>query len=380
MLKKSLSIILIISTIAVLLCSCSGKETEEPTASLPESYEIALIAERGKMNDGGYNELSLLGIKRIAGVRKLTYNYYPSSEATDESRLKAIDKAVKAGAKVIVTPGYCFETAVYTAQTKYPEVKFIIINGAPHPAEEYVSREGDIAQNTASIFFSEEQMGYLAGYAAVMGGNKHLGFMGGMPIESIRAYGYGYLQGAEAAAEEIGLDDGAVTVNYRYTVNLEISDESAKAAAAMYKNGADVIFACNSTTLKAACAAAEDNDGKVIAAEFDGSEQSNRVITSAVIELEHTVYSLINSVYNNSFGAYAGKVTRFGAKLQAISLVKSFKSLNGFTQETYDAVYYDLASGARLPIRDFEVASLDNIASAQELTESLGLKKVAVVV
>lgn len=371
---------MIIAVIAVLFCSCGREAEPEPSApQTNESCELALIAERGKMNDGGYNELSLRGIEKIAKVRGLTYKAYTSAEATDESRLAAIDLAAKGGAKVIITPGYHFETSVYTAQSKYPDIKFIIIDGAPHPAGAYVAAEGDIAENTASIFFSEEQMGFLAGYAAVMNGSEHLGFIGGIPIEAVRAYGNGYLQGAETAAAEKGLADGAITVYYRYTGSFENSGENEKLTEEMYKNGADIIFACNSTVLKAAYAAAEKTGGEVIGAEFDYSKRSSAVVTSVVKDLEDTVYKVVNSVYNNSFVRYSGKSTRIGAALYAIKLLENPEYFKTFTADDYSSLYSALATGIYSPVRDFAVASTDYTATVQELTQSLALKKVTVV-
>ena len=379
MLKRISALLIIISVLSVFLCSCGG-EPEVPAPTEPESYDLALIAERGKMNDGGYNELSMLGIERIAAVRSLTCKAYPSAEATDESRLAAIDLAVKGGAKVIVTPSYHFETAVYTAQTKYPDIKFIIIDGAPHPAEEYVARDGDIAQNTASICFSEEQIGYLAGYAAVAEGSRHLGFMGGMPIEAVRAYGNGFLQGAEAAAKDIGLDDGAVTVNYRYLGDIKSSDTNEKSAAAMYEGGADTIFACNSVVLKATCAAAEKVNGRVISAEFAKEDESGTVIACAAKELEMTVYRMINSVYNNTFSHYAGSIPRVGAEMGAVKLASAGSGFKSFTRKAYNGIYSSLATALTVPVRDFAVASTDYIATDAEINAQLALKKVKVIV
>ena len=57
----------------------------------------------------------------------------------------------------------------------------------------------------AGIAFKEEQCGYLAGYAAVKEGFTKLGFTGGGggTNPACCRYGYGFVQGADAAAKEL---------------------------------------------------------------------------------------------------------------------------------------------------------------------------------
>jgi basic membrane protein A and related proteins len=63
-----------------------------------------------------------------------------------------------------------------------------------------------IEDNVHSIFYAEEQVGFLAGYAAVKEGFTKLGFMGGMAVPAVVRFGYGFVQGAEYAAAELDVD------------------------------------------------------------------------------------------------------------------------------------------------------------------------------
>ena len=119
---------------------------------------------------------------------------------------------IQGGAKVVVTPGFLFEPAIYEAQDLYPETSFIILDGTPHTADYATFR---IEANVYSIFYAEQQAGFLAGYAAVKDGYTKLGFMGGMAVPAVVRFGYGFVQGAEYAAEELGLD--SVELKYHYT-------------------------------------------------------------------------------------------------------------------------------------------------------------------
>ena len=57
--------------------------------------------------------------------------------------------------------------------------------------------------NSCTAVYQEELCGYMAGYAAVKLGYTKLGFLGGMAVPRCRCrYGYGFVQGADAAAAE----------------------------------------------------------------------------------------------------------------------------------------------------------------------------------
>ncbi len=62
----------------------------------------------------------------------------------------------------------------------------------------------------------------LAGYAAVKAGHTKLGFMGGIALPAVINYGYGYIQGANDAAKELG-----VTVDMMYTYTGTFNEDPA---------------------------------------------------------------------------------------------------------------------------------------------------------
>ena len=191
--KKFLLILLTAVLLGVGLTACGTTK---------KTFELALITDIGTIDDKSFNQGAWEGLKKYADEKKITYAYYKPTEKTDAAYVAAIDLAVTGGAKVIVTPGYLFEPAVYVAQDKYPNVKFILLDGTPHTPDYKTYR---IEKNVYSIFYAEEQSGFLAGYAAVKDGFTSLGFMGGMAVPAVVRFGYGYVQGAEYAAKELGL-------------------------------------------------------------------------------------------------------------------------------------------------------------------------------
>lgn len=374
--KKLLGIALAIALIAVSLAGCSGSSS---------GHEIILITDKGNIDDKSFNQGSWEGVVEFAKREGISHTYIKPEDDTNDGYLAAIDLAVQGGAKVIVTPGYLFEVPVYEAQQKYPDVKFILLDGAPHPADDFTP---DIRDNVASILYAEEESGYLAGYAAVMDGMRNLGFMGGMAVPAVQAFGYGYLQGAEDAAKELGLPDGSIKVIYHYTGNFEENDTNKATASTMYQEGVEVIFACGGSVGKSVMSAAAEAGAKVIGVDVDQRYDSETVITSATKGLAPSVISVLESIYKtDSWEQYGGKTTYFNAENDGVGLpttvigdenADAFDRFESFTMEDYEKVFGRLKNGEISVTRSINVADPSGNATAEELTSQLNLKKVVV--
>lgn len=380
--KKMLAILMSIMMVGMVLAGCASEKEGEAEA---DGFEIALITDKGNIDDKSFNQGAWEGVVEFAEAENITHKYYKPEEASDAGYLAAIDLAVTGGAKVIVTPGFLFEVPIFEAQTKYPEVKFILLDGAPHTAD-YATFE--TKENVASVMYSEEESGYLAGYAAVMDGMTKLGYMGGMAVPAVQAFGYGYLQGAEAAAAELGLGDGAVEVTYHYTGNFEETDNNKATAKTMYQEGAEVIFAAGGAVGKSVMSAAAESDGKVIGVDVDQRYDSETVITSATKGLAASVVAVLESIYkSDSWATYSAKTTYFNAANDGVGLptevigeegADAFDRFESFDKAAYDTVFATLTDGSVELVRTFEVADANGYATAEELTSNLGLSKVAV--
>ncbi len=358
--------------------------SETPVVS-KDGFEIALITDKGNIDDKSFNQGAWEGVLMFVKKNDITHKYYKPEEASDSGYLAAIELAVEGGAKVVVTPGYLFEVAVYEAQTMYPDVKFILLDGSPHTAD-YATFKTEA--NVASVVYAEEQAGYLAGYAAVTDGLTDLGFMGGMAVPAVQAFGYGYLQGAEKAAEALGLADGAVKVVYHYTGNFEENDNNKSTAKTMYQEGVEVIFACGGSVGKSVMSAAAESDGKVIGVDVDQRYDSETVITSAIKGLGTSVNDILDSIYNTKKWAdFGGKTTSFSAENDGIGLptvvigddkADAFDRFTKFKKADYDTLYKTLTDGSLNLVRKFDVKDADGYATAEELTKELKLTKVKV--
>ena len=191
------------------------------------------------------------------------------------------------------------------------------------------------------IVYAEEQSGYLAGYAAVKDGYKKLGFMGGIAVPAVIRFGHGFIQGADAAAKELGLTD--VEMKYYYTGVFWETPEVQNRAASWFESGTEVIFSCAGGAGSSVMAAAVVNNGKVIGVDTDQSGESETVITSAVKGLAESVYQTLELYYANEFPGGTTKV--FDASVKGVGLPMETSQFKTFSQEDYDAVYEKLVNG-----------------------------------
>lgn len=371
---KKLVSLLLAATLAVgCLVGCGGGGNEG--GGQAAGYEIALVTDKGNIDDKSFNQGAWEGVVAYAEANKITHQYYKPEEASDEGYLKAIQLAVTGGAKIVVCPGYLFEAAVYSAQTQFPDVKFILLDGEPHTPD-YATYKTEA--NVACVMYAEEEAGFLAGYAAVKDGMTTLGFEGGMAVPAVVAFGYGYLQGIEAAATEMGLADGSVKVFYHYTGDFAETDANKATAKAMIASGAQVIFGCGGSVGKSVFAAAAEGQIKSIGVDVNQKADSDTVITSAMKGLGASVQAVLASIYDNSFAEkYAGKTTYFTASNNGVGLPDDFERFTTFTKAEYESIFAKLADGTIDPIREFEAADAAAV-SADDLQKNLGLKKVVV--
>ncbi len=343
--KKIISIILIMSMCAAFLIGCGNKTT----------YELALVTANNSIDDKSFNQGSWEGLVEYAEENNITYKYYKPVDSTNDSILNAIRLAVRGGAKAVICPGYLCEAAVYMAQTEFPDVKFILLDGSPKDTNGNAS----IGDNVKSIFYAEEQAGFLAGYATVMDGYRKLGFMGGRALPAVIRFGYGFIQGAEYAAKDLDLAEGEVSVKYNYIGNFDATPENVTIAASWYNEGIEVIFACGGGVGNSVMNAAEAVGAKVIGVDVDQSAESQTVLTSAMKNLGKSVYSSLEELYSGTFEG--GKEFTLDASSQSILLPLETSRFEAFTKEQYDAIYEKLVSGEITVLRDDAVNEADEL-------------------
>jgi len=321
----------ILFALIVLFSSCGKKE----------SFELALITDFGNIDDKSFNQGAWEGLYQYASEKNVTYKYYKPSEQGYDAYMSIIDLAIKGGAKIVVTPGVPFAAPVYASQDLYPDVNFILLDCEANDGKRPPVFKTN--SNTVNVLYAEEQAGFLAGYAAVKDGYRDLGFIGGMAFAAVVRFGYGFIQGAEYAAQELGLAPNDVSVHYTYAGNFQPSPETQTLAASWYNSGVEVIFACGGKMGSSVMAAAEQTGKKVIGVDKDQSGESDTVITSAMKVLQYSVYSCIADYYAGRWSG--GKSILFSAENDGVGLPMDTSKFRLFTKAEYDAVYKKLVSG-----------------------------------
>ena len=340
--KKFLAMVMA-AAMAFSLVACGGAASSAASqgSASGSKTDVAFVTDVGNIDDQSFNQYTWQGVQDFCSANSLNANYYRPTEDSDAARLEQMDNAVNDGAKAIVVAGYLFGSSIAEAQAKYPDVEFLALDVS-------TSDLGDTApaENTALITYKEEQAGYLAGYAAVYDGYKELGFLGGMAVPAVIRYGYGFVQGADAAAKELGVDD--VNIKYWYSGGFAATDEVKNKMDGWYSEGTEVVFACGGPVCQSCDAAAQANGGKMIGVDVDQSGQFDTVITSAMKALANSVNLALTDALNNGWKfteTYAGKETTLGAAEDCVGLPMETSKFTKFTKEQYDTLYKSIVDG-----------------------------------
>ena len=340
------------------------EETPAPAevADAPE-LRIALIAHSPEsiLDDGSFNAGAWDGINQFIaehGIPEANIDFFQPHDGTDDARIDLIENAIEDfGADVLVLPGFHFVNSLYRAQDYFPDTKFIFLDAVPAPEGGGDARTAD---NLVSILYAEHQSGFLAGYAAVMDGYRELGFIGGAAVPAVVRYGHGFLQGAERAAQELGLEEGEVNVRYTYVGGFAPDPAWETLASSWYAAGTEVIFVAAGGVLFSVIPAAEASDGLIIGVDVDQSGLSpDTIITSAMKELAVSVVDMLNAILDGTFPG--GNVITYDASVYGVGLPMASSRFNNFTQAEYDALFAAVAAGginisASLDMSDIELA------------------------
>ena len=383
--KKLFALVLaLVLSLSLVACGSTGttpsgstndSSTQEPSGTvsaddIPDTmtssdgkYQVAFVTDVGQLKDKSFNQGTFDGVKLYAAANGLSYKYYQpanGSEATDDDRYDAMKAAVEGGADVVVCAGYLQEAALKKAAIENPETPFVFIDGYP-----LTDDAGNTLSNVAGIAFKEEQAGYLAGYAAVMDGFTKLGFSGGGggTNPACCRFGYGYVQGANHAAEELGI---TVDMNYswQYGSTFSASTDLQTMINGWYVNGTEIVFACGGSMFQSIVAAASANDGYVIGVDVDQSGESEYVVTSAMKGLADAVQWAVAKVYDGTFDTIGGQQTSLGVADNAVQLPTGADSwrFETFTVEEYESLYQQMVDGTLVVDDDYTV--MDNAETA----------------
>ncbi len=380
--KKFLAVLLSLAMI-LALAACGQKETTTTTddtqtaddTQTESEYKVAMITDYGDITDQSFNQTTYEACKAFAEDNGIEFSYFKPAGDNTADRVAMIEKAVDEGFNVIVMPGYAFGGAIVEAAPEFPEVKFIALDVAKGDLlETAVAKAGETydytpenwdldkyvdMSNVYCAVYQEELCGYMAGYAAVKLGYKNLGFLGGMAVPAVVRYGYGFVQGVDAAAADLGLTD--VKVNYIYGGQFFGDADITAVMDTWYAGGTEVVFACGGGIYTSAVDAAKKVDGKVIGVDVDQAGVianyagvEGMTVTSAMKGLYPATYdTLTDVVVNGNWDKYVGQIATLGLvsgtdpelNYVQIPMGDGTQWSDSFTQDDYKALVADMFDG-----------------------------------
>ena len=379
--KKFFALLLSLAMVLALV-ACGQKETttpddtQTPDDTTPEvEYKIAMITDYGDITDQSFNQTTYEACKAFAEDNSIEFSYFKPAGDNTADRVAMIEKAVNDGFNVIVMPGYAFGGAIVEAAPEFPDVKFIALDVAAGDlletavakageAYDYTPENWDLNKyvdmsNVYCAVYQEELCGYMAGYAAVKLGYKNLGFLGGMSVPAVVRYGYGFVQGVDAAAADLGLTD--VKLNYIYGGQFFGDADITAVMDTWYQGGTEVVFACGGGIYTSAVDAAKKVNAKVIGVDVDQAGViakyagvDGMTVTSAMKGLYPATYdTLTDVIVNGNWDKYVGKIATLGlvsgtdpeANYIQIPMGDGTQWSDSFTQDDYKAMVKDMFDG-----------------------------------
>lgn len=366
--KKKVVAALMATAMVFSLTACGSKAeapadnaaAEEPAADEAEeeapaedtgidksAQKIAMITDSGDITDESFNQITWETVCAYGDENGVEYEYYKPAEDTDEERINAIDLAINEGATVVVMPGYLFGPAIAEEQDLYPDVKFIAVDVTEFDLVNLAGDSVALGNNVYICSFQEEQAGYLAGYGAVKDGYTKLGFLGGIAVPAVIRYGFGYIQGINAAAEELGVD---VSVKYFYGGQFYGDENITARMEGWYADGTEIVFACGGGIYTSAVEAANNHGGKVIGVDVDQKPViGDCCVTSAMKGLHAAVYDALSAYFNGEWDTLGGKSEQLGlTQGDYIGLPTDDASwgFTTFTQDEYNTVLEGIKDGS----------------------------------
>lgn len=384
--KRKIMAILLAAAITGSLAGCGSTQDKNAADASEQKMKVAMVTDSGDITDQSFNQMTYEACKAWGKENDIEFNYYKPQSDSDEARTASVDQAVADGANVIVLSGYVFAPTVIDESDLYPEVKFLALDvsagdicekgigeGYDYNPDHYNVTDYYNEDNVYCCTYQEELSGFMAGYAAVMLGYRHLGFLGGMSVPAVNRYGYGYVQGADAAAKELGITD---EVQVEYVCGGQFygdADITAYMDTWYGSKGVEVVFACGGGIYTSAAEAAVKTGGKVIGVDMDQSVTINEykdglTVTSAMKGLQVTIDNVLDAILNDEWDEYVGKIENLG--MESPDPAENYVQLpeettqwdDTFTKEDYQKLVERMYNG------EYEVSSDSTTFPETEIT------------
>ncbi|WP_145040237.1 BMP family protein [Paenibacillus sp. Y412MC10] len=356
--KKGVISLISLALSVTMLAGCGDKPASEPSGGAggdapKANFMVGMVTDAGTIDDKSFNQGTYEGIEKASKDFNIKHKYLKPAGQTEADYSKEIVNLYDAGYKLIVTPGFKFETAVFKAQEKYKDAKFVIIDGTPQSGEEGATPV--VKENTVSIFFAEQESGFLAGVATALHvKDGQAGFIGGMEIPPVQKFNWGFQQGVAYANENLGTKLVINKENVVYQGSFDDVAAGSQLAAQMYDRGVNVIFAAAGGVGVGAINEAKtrvQNGSEVwivgvdVDQYQDGVYEGDKsvVLTSAVKKIDHAAYDMIKAETEGKFPG--GQTLTLDATNDGVGLPENNPNLSEDVLKQVDEVFGKIKAG-----------------------------------
>ena len=304
----------------------TGSTTEE--ASTAEDFSIIMVTDIGGVDDGSFNQSAWEGRQAWGeenGKEEGTEGFAYIQSNEDSEFVPNLNQAISGNFDLIYGIGYKLKPAMEEVAAANGEQHFVIIDDVIE------------ADNVASVLFKDHEAAFLAGIAAATTTETdHVGFVGGQKSAVIDRFEAGFLAGVYEVNPDIKVD-------IQYAESFGDAAKGKQLAAAMYSNGADIIYHASGDTGNGVFTEAKDRmnanpDQKlwVIGVDRDQTDEGNYdggnlTLTSTLKGVGQVVQDMSNAAMDDSFAG--GEVSNFGLAEDGVDLTQG-----NLTDEAWAAV------------------------------------------
>ena len=181
--------------------SASASAEASPSASAAgatcdKKLKVGLVTDVGRINDKGFNQSAYEGMQAAQAAAPTCFDTKYIETQSQSDYAKNIAEFTDAGSDIVIGVGFLLGDALGDAAKANPNIKFVSVDGVPSKGH-----DESWMTNGESLFFAEDQSGWMAGVlASQLTKSNHIGVVGGLlvvpPVER-------FVEGYEAGAKSI---------------------------------------------------------------------------------------------------------------------------------------------------------------------------------
>jgi basic membrane protein A len=289
-----------------------------------------LITDTGGLNDRGFNHLAFVGLKKAESQLGVTTRVVESKSPSEY--IPNLSALARQGYNLVIGVGFTEIDAMKAVAKTFPKTHFAIVDVAN-------ADEGGAA-NVEGLLFKEQEVGYLAGYAAGIAakakGATAVSSVGGQKQPPVDRYIAGYQAGAKAAFP------GVKTLN-AYSQDFANQAKCKEIALNQIAAGSAVVFQVAGGCGLGALDAAKAKGVWGIGVDADQGFLGPHVLTSATKGVDEAVFLSIKDAQAGAFKG--GQDAVYGLEQKGVGLGKFSSKAPAGIEAKVKAIQAQITSG-----------------------------------